>query len=113
MNATLSLFALTFGLGATCAAGELTGHKLLLTSTRIGDTEVFVVDPETGDAQNLSRSAKSEDRSPCWSPDWKRICFMSDRERMLKIYGEKPADKRPVWLVRPEGSRASWKRMLK
>ena len=28
----------------------------------------------------------------------------SNTEKMLKVYGEKPAGKRPVWLVRADGS---------
>ncbi len=60
-------------------AADLAGHKLLVTSVRTGDTEVFVADPTTGDMRNISRSPKSEDRYPCWSPDGKQICFMSDR----------------------------------
>ena len=47
----------------------LAGHKLLLTSIRKGGTEVFIVDPVTGDMLNVSRS-----------PDGQRICIMSDRE---------------------------------
>ncbi len=31
------------------AAGELAGYKLLVTSARTGDTEVFIADPDTGD----------------------------------------------------------------
>jgi hypothetical protein len=33
------------------------------------------VDPDSGDATNVSRSPKSEDRYPCWSPDGRRIAF--------------------------------------
>jgi TolB protein len=54
---------------ASAGAGELAGHKFLVTSVRTGDTQIFIVDPETGDAINLSRSPKSEDRYPCWSPE--------------------------------------------
>ena len=67
-------------------AADLTGHKLLVTSVRTGDTEVFIADPTTGDLFNVSRSPKSEDRYPCWSPDGKRICFMSDREGTTNLW---------------------------
>jgi hypothetical protein len=65
---------------------ELTNHKLLVTSVRTGDTEVFIADPTTRDMFNVSRSPKSEDRYPCWSPDGKQICFMSDREGTSNLW---------------------------
>ncbi len=67
-------------------AADLAGHKLLVTSVRTGDTEVFIADPTTGDLINVSRSPKSEDRYPCWSPDGKQICFMSDREGTTNLW---------------------------
>jgi Tol biopolymer transport system component len=70
-------------LGAvTLAAADhpLAGHKLLVTSLRTGDTEVFIADPVSGDLFNVSRSPASEDRYPCWSPDARRVCFVSDRK---------------------------------
>jgi TolB protein len=60
-------------------AGELAGYKLLITSVRTGDTEIFEVDPDTGDARNVTRSPTSEDRYPCWSPDGRQIAFTSNR----------------------------------
>lgn len=67
-------------------ADNLAGQELLLTSVRTGDMEVFVVNPVTGDARNISRSPKSEDRYPCWSPDARNICFMSDRESTTNLW---------------------------
>jgi TolB protein len=65
---------------------DLAGHKLLVTSIRTGDTEVFIADPTTGDMFNVSRSPKSEDRYPCWSPDGEQICFMSDRDGTTNLW---------------------------
>ena len=49
-----------------------------------------------------------------WSLDGKWISFRktderywSDPVRMRKIYTEKPADKRPVWVIRPDGTDAT------
>ena len=75
-----------FVMAATAHAADLAGHKFLITSVRTGDTEVFVADPTSGDLFNVSRSPKSEDRYPCWSPDGKQICFMSDREGTTNLW---------------------------
>jgi len=46
-----------------------------------------------------------------WSPDGKWIsmrvtdnAFWRDKELMEKTYREKRGDKRPVWIIRPDGS---------
>jgi TolB protein len=90
---TFAMLALIIGM-AMASAGELAGYQLLLTSIRTGDTEVFIVDPDTGDARNVSRSPQSEDRYPCWSPDAKRICFMSDRDGTTNL-----------WIANADGSK--------
>ena len=61
-------------------------RALLITSVRTGDTEVFIVDPDSGDAINVSRSPSSEDRYPCWSPDGNRIAFTSNRHGPYSLY---------------------------
>jgi len=84
-NSILRIAAL-LAFGAPCQAGELTGYKLLVTSVRTGDTEIFVVDPQTGDARNLTRSPTSEDRYPAWSHDGSRVTFTSDRDGTFNLY---------------------------
>ncbi|MBV9123891.1 MAG: PD40 domain-containing protein [Planctomycetes bacterium] len=83
-------FLLALGLGFSVAAagfgGELAGYKLLVTSVRTGDTEVFLIDPDLGDAINLTRSPHSEERYPCWSPDGKQVAFISDRDGPPNLY---------------------------
>jgi TolB protein len=66
--------------------GELSGHKFLITSVRTGDTEIFLVDPDSGDATNLTRSPDSEERYPCWSPDGRQAAFTSNRDGTYNLY---------------------------
>ena len=42
-------------------------------------SEIYVMDADGGNQQNLTNHP-SDDRSPSWSPDGKRIVFQSDRE---------------------------------
>jgi TolB protein len=61
-------------------ADGLEGYHLLVTSVRTGHTEIFDVDPASGDARNITRSHDCENRYPCWSPDGRAIAFTSNRE---------------------------------
>lgn len=53
--------------------------RLLTTSIRTGDTDVFWVNPTTGDAFNITKTPASEERYPIWSPDGKQVVFSSNR----------------------------------
>lgn len=79
-------FIVLLTLPALGRAGELAGHKLLVATFRTGDTEIFLVDPDTGDARNLTRSPKSKERYPSWSPEGKRVAFNSDRDGTHNLY---------------------------
>ena len=70
----------------THAGPDLRGYRLLVTMVRTGDTELFVVDPATGDATNISRAPDSEERYGCFSPDGTRVAFISDRSGVPNLY---------------------------
>jgi TolB protein len=61
-------------------AGEQRGYKMAVASFRTGDTEIFIVDPDTGDARNLARSPTSSERYPSFSPDGSKLAFNSNRD---------------------------------
>ena len=56
MRNALALVGCGLGLAAICRAGEPIGISMVVASFRTGDTELFIVDPDTGDARNLTRS---------------------------------------------------------
>ncbi|MFD2574549.1 TolB family protein [Spirosoma soli] len=55
--------------------------RLLTTSIRTGDTDIFWINPVTGDAFNITKAPASEERYPVWSPDGQQVVFTSNRGR--------------------------------
>ncbi|MDP3061717.1 MAG: trypsin-like peptidase domain-containing protein [Chloroflexota bacterium] len=61
------------------------GDKIAFASLRDGDSEIFVMDVDGGNAIQLTANA-ARDSSPVWSPDGKKIAFVSDRDGNNEIY---------------------------
>jgi TolB protein len=77
--------------------------------------ELFIVEVDGTNNRQITTFGGSSVCTPgAWSPDGQWISFRRTDERywsnpelMRKIYTDKPADKRPVWVVRPEGTDAT------
>ena len=59
---------------------QLENTQFLITSVRTGDTEIFLINPVTGDAFNITKAPNSEERYPEWHPNGKQVIFTSNRE---------------------------------
>jgi Tol biopolymer transport system component len=65
-----------FGCGSS--AGASTG-KIVFESSRDGSSEIYVMNPD-GSAQTRMTNNTANDTRPVWSPDGKKILFISDRD---------------------------------
>jgi Tol biopolymer transport system component len=61
------------------------GSKIAFTSSRDGDSEIYVMNPDGSDQTNLTNNA-ARDEEPAWSPDGSKIAFASDRDGNYEVY---------------------------
>lgn len=69
------------------------GSQILFVSDRTGDEEIFVMDADGSNLQNLSQNP-ARDKQASWSPDGRFVIFISDR-----------AGSDDVWLMDADGGR--------
>ena len=69
--------------------------KIAFTSTRDGNEEIYVMD---GDGRNQRRVTVNPalDRDPAWSPDGKKIAFVSNRNNVNKDHWQ-------IWVIDADG----------
>ncbi len=69
-----------------------TTEKILFTSTRDGNYEVYSMNPDGSEQVNLTQH-RTQDLSAVWSPTGEKILFISDRD-----------GRRDLYLMDPDGS---------
>ena len=75
--ASLALMLLLVGCGSDA-------DKITFVSEVDGDAEIYVIDPDSGEAVPLTDN-HSSDTNPIWSPDGKYVAYVSDESGDLEI----------------------------
>ena len=68
--------------------GLPTANQIVFTADRSGkdwNRQIYVMDADGGNQRNLSDN-DSDDWNPAWSPDGRRIAFVSSRDGGSEIY---------------------------
>ena len=95
------------GLTVLLVSGELwlrnalafNSGRIVFTSTRDGNTDVYVMDADGGNRENLTNNPADDDK-PTWSPDRSKIAFVSNRNRgFVQIHIMEADGKNPIRLT--------------
>ncbi len=84
----LVLCVLTLGLNITQVCTVFANpatEKIAFTSTRDGNSEIYIMNPDGSQQQNLTWYS-ARDLAPVWSPTGQHIAFNSDRDGIRDIY---------------------------
>ena len=58
----------------------------IVFSTELGNADIYVMDADGGNLQNLTNTATHTEESPTWSPDGSTIAYISDEGAQTDVY---------------------------
>lgn len=67
------------------AAYSPDGHHIALTMSFLGNPDIFLLDPNTHEVTRVTKSLGT-DVDPAWSPDGRRMAFVSTRSNQPMVY---------------------------
>ncbi len=70
----------------TGAALSPNGNLLAATLSHEGSSDIYLLDPNSGDIRRRLTMSRGIDISPTWSPDGSQLAFVSDREGTPQIW---------------------------
>lgn len=76
---------LVLGVLSSIRAKTAEAEKIAFTSSRDGNSEIYIMNPDGSKQINLSRN-DAEDWDPVWSPNGERILFVSNRDGPYDLY---------------------------
>ena len=81
----ISVFLLLNASTSTLSAQAPTTQKILFTSARDGNYDVFIMNPDGSEQVNLTKH-RANDLDAVWSPTGDQILFVSDRDGVRDLY---------------------------
>ena len=76
---------LAFGILSAAFARAPTTAKIVFTSNRNGNAEIYIMNPDGSQEKNLTQHP-ANDHDPVWSPTGEEILFVSDRGGVKDLY---------------------------
>ena len=76
---------LVFGLSSTMSSAAPETAKIVFTSKRGGNSEIYIMNPDGSEQANLTQH-RASDFHPVWAPTGNQILFVSDRAGTKDLY---------------------------
>jgi len=84
------------------------GKKIVFTSDRSGRYEIWTIDPDGTNLQQISFDSPGDASFPLWSPDGSRILFQRNKKNVIVDLNKKWSEQSLVTLEEPDKTFVAW-----